>query len=122
MASADCIFLLDRKRGEQEVQLAFTGRKIRCDTWTICQSETDMTWSKIGTAEEEAYKKKLKEYNHSPYVITIKHLLAVNDGDWSGSSTKFIEELSKLYPNGMPINPVPAVVGKDINEIAESLK
>ena len=121
MASADCIFLLDRKRGEQEVQFAFTGRKIRCDTWTLSQNE-DMTWSKLGTAEEEAFKKKLKDYNNNPYVITIKHLLAMHDGDWSGSSTKFIEELGKLYPNGFPINPVPAVVGKEMNEISESLK
>ena len=59
MASADCIFLLDRKRGEQEVQFAFTGRKIRCDNWTITQNE-DMTWYKIGTAEEEAHKRNLK--------------------------------------------------------------
>lgn len=122
MASADCVFLMDRKRGEHEVQFSFTGRKIRCDTWTLCQNETDMTWSKIGTAEEEAYKKKYKEYTNNPYVITIKHLLAVNDGDWSGSSTRIIEELGKLYPSGLPINPVPAVVEKEINEISESLK
>lgn len=121
MASADCIFLLDRKRGEQEVQFAFTGRKIRCDNWTISQNE-DMTWYKIGTVEEEAHKKKLKEYNNNPYVITIKHLLAMHNGDWSGSSTKFIEELGKLYPNGFPINPIPAVVGKEINEISDNLK
>ena len=122
MASADCIFLLSKKRDEQTVDFTFTGRKIRYDTWTLCQNENDMTWSKIGTAEEEAYKKKLKEYHNNPYVITIKHLLASNDGDWSGSSTKFIEELGKLYPNGMPINPVPTVVGKEINEISENLK
>lgn len=81
-----------------------------------------MTWYKIGTAEEEANKKKIKEYNNNPYVITIKHLLAMHNGDWSGSSTKFIEELGKLYPNGFPINPIPAVVGKEINEISDNLK
>ena len=121
MASADCIFLLDRKRGEQEVQFAFTGRKIRCDNWTISQND-DMTWHKIGTAEEEAHKKKLKEYNNNPYVITIKHLLAMHNGDWSGSSTKFIEELGKLYPNGFPINPNPKNVGKELIGISADLK
>ena len=122
MASADCIFLLDRKRGEHEVQFAFTGRKIRCGTWMLSQNEKDMTWSKLGTAEEEAYKKKVKEHNNNPYVITIKHLLATYDGDWIGSSTKFIEELAKLYPNGMPINPQPISVGRELNELTNDLK
>lgn len=122
MASADCIFLLSKKRDEPTVDFTFTGRKIRYDTWTLCQNENDMTWSKIGTAEEEAQKKKLKEYHNNPYVITIKHLLASNNGDWCGSSTKFIEELGKLYPNGLPINPNPKSVGKELNLIATDLK
>ena len=122
MASADCIFLLSKKRDELSVNLTFTGRKIRYDTWTLCQNESDMTWTKLGTAEEEAHKKKLKEYQNNPYVITIKHLLASNDGDWCGSSTKFVEELGKLYPNGLPINPNPKNVGKELNAITEDLK
>ena len=122
MASADCIFLLSKKRDELSVNFTFTGRKIRYDTWTLCQNESDMTWTKLGTAEEEAHKKKLKEYQNNPYVITIKHLLASNDGDWSGSSTKFVEELGKLYPNGLPINPNPKNVGKELNAITEDLK
>jgi len=122
MASADCIFLLSKKRNEQNIEFTFTGRKIRYDTWTLCQNENDMTWTKLGTAEEEAHKKKLKEYNNNPYVITIKHLLASNNGDWCGSSTKFVEELGKLYPNGLPINPSPKNVGKDLNAITAELK
>ena len=122
MASADCIFLLSKKRDEPSVNFTFTGRKIRYDTCTLCQNESDMTWTKLGTAEEEAHKKKLKEYQNNPYVITIKHLLASNDGDWSGSSTKFVEELGKLYPNGLPINPSPANVGKELNNLADDLK
>ena len=81
-----------------------------------------MTWTKLGTAEEEAHKKKLIEYQNNPYVITIKHLLASNGGDWCGSSTKFVEELGKLYPNGLPINPSPANVGKELNNLADDLK
>ncbi len=122
MASADCIFLLSKKRDEQTVDFTFTGRKIRYDTWKLCQNENDMTWRKIGTAEEEARKRKLKDYQNNPYVITIKHLLASNDGDWTGSSTKFIEELGKLYPNGLPINPNPKNVGKELNAITNDLK
>lgn len=122
MASADCIFLLSKKRDEQTVDFTFTGRKIRYDTWKLCQNENDMTWRKIGTAEEEARKRKLKDYQNNPYVITIKHLLASNNGDWSGSSTKFIEELGKLYPNGFPINPSPINVGKELGNITVDLK
>ena len=122
MASADCIFLLSKKRDELSVNFTFTGRKIRYDTWTLCQNESDMTWTKLGTAEEEAHKKNLKEYQNNPYVITIKHLLASNGGDWCGSSTKFVEELGKLYPNGLPINPSPINVGKELSNISADLK
>lgn len=122
MASADCIFLLSKKRDEQTVDFTFTGRKIRYDTWKLCQNENDMTWCKIGTAEEEARKRKLKDYQNNPYVITIKHLLASNNGDWSGSSTKIIEKLGKLYPNGLPINPSPINVGKELGNITADLK
>ena len=122
MASADCIFLLNRKRGEDTATLSFTGRKIGEDSWTIRQNSNNMKWQKVGTAEEEAYKKKVKEHNNNPYVITIKHLLATYDGDWTGSSTKFIEELAKLYPNGMPINPQPISVGRELNELTNDLK
>ena len=121
MASADCIFLLDKKRDEQKVNFAFTGRKIRCDTYVLTQNE-DMTWNKIGTAEEEAYKTRVKEHASSPYVITIKHLLATNNGDWEGSATAFIEQIGKLYKDGFPIKSNPTTVGKDLNELTNDLK
>ena len=122
MASADCIFLLSKKRDELSVDFTFTGRKIRYDTWTLCQNENDMTWTKLGTAEEEALKKKLIEYQNNPYVITIKHLLASNNGDWTGSSTKFVEELGKLYPQGIPIQTSPIVVARELNDLTDDLK
>lgn len=122
MASADCIFLLNRKRGEDTATLSFTGRKIGEDSWTIRQNYENMKWQKVGTVEEETLKQKQNEYRNNPFVITIKHLLAMNNGDWSGTSTKIVEELGKLYPRGLPINPIPNAVGRELNSLTNDLK
>ncbi len=96
MASADCIFLLNRKRDEDTATLSFTGRKICGDNWAIRQKPLDMRWEKIGTAEEEAKKKEFEEYDKDEYVKTIRLLLERNDGLWQGTCTKLLEECSRI--------------------------
>ena len=112
MASADCIFLLNRKRGEDTATLTFTGRKIGEDSWSIRQNQTNMKWQKIGTAEEERVKREKEEYDKDEYVNTIRSLLRNNNGSWTGTCTKLLEECSKLY-NHLP--------GKNINHIGQYL-
>lgn len=120
MASADCIFLLNRKRGEDTATLTFTGRKIGEDSWSIRQNQTNMKWQKIGTAEEEKVKREKEEYDKDEYVNTIRSLLRNNTGSWTGTCTKLLEECSKLY-NHLPARNINHI-GQYLNSITDKLK
>ncbi len=121
MASADCIFLLDRKRGDSTAKLSFIGRKIKEDAWEIRQNELNMKWEKIGTAEEEAIKRAREEYERDPYVITIKQLLKEHDNQqFDITATKFLEECCRIF--GYMPSKQSNSVARELNELTLKLK
>lgn len=120
MASADCIFMLDRKRSEEKALLSFIGRKIGDETWEIRQNPINMTWEKVGTLEEETLKRNRQEYENDAFVKTIKSLLERNNGSWTGTCTTFLEECGKYL--GYTPNKDISATGKELNALTNKLK
>lgn len=120
MASADCIFLLDKKRKEDTATFSFTGRKIGSDSWSIRQNPITMEWQKVGTAEEQQAKKERDAYDLDEFVATIRHLLKTCNGLWTGTCTKLLEEVSK-FTGHVPAKNINSI-GKHLNALTYNLK
>lgn len=119
MGVCDTIFIIKKKRKEENATLIMTGRDIRQQDLVVHFDDVNFCWEVVGTVEDEERKREKSEYENSPVVITIKALMAKQPYGWSGTATDFVKAIydvtGKSYPGSS------TSVGKAISDIETKL-
>ena len=87
MGVCDTIYIIyKKKRQDENATLFMTGRDIRQQDIVLYFDEDKFRWHKVGSAKEEEDKRRKRDYENNPLVITIKRLVADNPLGWKGTA------------------------------------
>jgi len=119
LGAVDFCWVIEKERTSNDAVLHITGRDIEPVELSIRFNNKSFLWEYIGTQEEVAEQKRLDEYNSSNIITTIKKLVQINNGEYSGSATDIVKASRHL---GNEIYDNEKQVGKIINEYRDLLK
>ncbi|MEG1882026.1 MAG: AAA family ATPase [Clostridia bacterium] len=119
MGVCDTIFIIKKKRKEENATLVMTGRDIRQQDLVVHFDDVNFCWEVVGTVEEEEQKQIKNKYDNSPVVITIKALMAKQPYGWSGTATEFVKAIYDA--TGKPYGGSSSSIGKEIADIETKL-
>lgn len=116
----DCMITLNKEaRGDKQAKMSICGRDVEYNDFMLEFDSDRGLWKLTGTAEEYQEQKEREEYEHSPVVRTIKKLVDMNKGLWSGKVTDIIS--SSTYFN-IHIHDSAKKIGKDLRVYNELLE
>lgn len=85
--SMDATWIIKKDRSSKEATLYITGRDLEQRELKIKFNTDNYQWEYIGTAEDIELQRRMRAYNESPILETIKKLLSINNGRWEGSAS-----------------------------------
>ena len=111
MAVSDTsLIIFKKKRSDEFAILNQTGRDIASREIVISHSETERTWSIVGSPEEQEEKKKKDEFENSSIAITLLALLK-QGSSWTGTVRELVNRRSDMFPN-KEFNDIESSIGK----------
>lgn len=120
MGVADTIFIIYKKMmTDKNASLHSTGRDIIGGDLVIWFNEQECVWEVVGSAEEEAEKRKQREYENNPIVQTIRSLCAIPPHSWSGTVTEFLQRMYDVTHTLYLVSP--SAIGKAIKNLEADL-
>lgn len=117
--SMDATWIIKKDRSSKEATLYITGRDLEQRELKIKFNTDNYQWEYIGTAEDIELQRRMRAYNESPILETIKKLLSINNGRWEGSASD-LRKWSQLS-NCRKIEESSEKIGKFINNNKEFL-
>lgn len=118
----DTMLVMKKKLGQpKQATLYLTGRDVAQDELVIHQDEKTCQWEFMGDADELAKREKLREYQSSPIIKTIRELVNASPGKrWSGVAKKLIQEGERIFK--IPIAHSCQQLGKELVKFGELLQ
>ena len=101
-------------RDDEDTKLHISGRDVNQNTILIKFDEYSYEWVALGNQQDINAKKEYEEFNNNPVVKTIKHLLNVNNDEWSG----YAKDIVKAGNDLNFVMPSPARVGYTIKSFS----
>ena len=110
-------FIYKRKRTvkEEPSTLTQTGRDVFTFERLIQKSDTEGKWTKVGSPEEEAERRKREKVDNSPVTKTILALLKAQPSGWTGTTRDFIKASLEIL-GGLYVG-TEQEVGREIKDI-----
>lgn len=118
----DTMLVMKKKLGQPKLAtLYLTGRDVAQDELVIHLDENTCQWELVGDADELAEREKLREYQSSPIVKTIRELVnASPEKRWSGVAKKLLQEGERIFE--IPIAHSCQQLGKELVKFRELLQ
>lgn len=110
-------FIYKKKRTakEEPSTLTQTGRDVFTIERLIQKSDTEGKWTKVGSPEEEAERRKREKVDNSPVTKTILALLKAQPSGWTGTTRDFIKASLEIL-GGLYVG-TEQEVGREIKDI-----
>ena len=96
-----------------------TGRDIRQQDIVLNFDEDKFRWNMVGSAKDEEDKRKKREYESNPLVITIKRLVEDFPLGWKGAAGDLLKRVFDI--TGKPYAGSSVGLGKELRNIEEML-
>ena len=120
MGVCDTIFIIyKKKRQDENATLFMTGRDIRQQDIVLNFDEDKFRWNMVGSAKDEEDKRKKREYESNPLVITIKRLVEDVPLGWKGAAGDLLKRVFDI--TGKPYAGSSVGLGKELRNIEEML-
>lgn len=120
MGVCDTIFIIyKKKRQDDNATLFMTGRDIRQQDIVLNFDEDKFRWNMVGSAKDEEDKRKKREYESNPLVITIKRLVEDFPLGWKGTAGDLLKRVFDI--TGKPYAGSSVGLGKELRNIEEML-
>ncbi len=120
MGVSDTIFIIyKKKRQDDSATLFMTGRDIRQQDIIIKFNEDKFRWYMVGTAKDEEDKRKKREYENNPLVITIKQLVSESPLGWKGTAGDLFKRVFDV--TGKAYGGTSVALGKELKLLSDAL-
>ena len=120
MGVCDTIYIIyKKKRQDENATMFMTGRDIKQQDIVVHFNESKYRWELVGSAEDEERKRKKREYENNPLVITIKEILKNPPYAWKGTASDMLKAIYDV--TGQPCPMDTRAVGKAITDVKTQL-
>lgn len=120
MGVCDTIYIIyKKKRQDENATMFMTGRDIKQQDIVVHFNETKYRWEMVGSAEDEERKRKKREYENNPLVITIKEILKNPPYAWKGTASDMLKAIYDV--TGQPCPMDTRALGKAITDVKTQL-
>lgn len=120
MGVCDTIYIIyKKKRQDENATMFMTGRDIKQQDIVVHFNESKYRWEMVGSAEDEERKRKKREYENNPLVITIKEILKNPPYAWKGTASDMLKAIYDV--TGQPCPMDTRALGKAITDVKTQL-
>lgn len=120
MGVCDTIYIIyKKKRQDENATMFMTGRDIKQQDIVVHFNESKYRWEMVGSAEDEERKRKKREYENNPLVITVKQILKQPPYAWKGTASDMLKAIYDV--TGQPCPMDTRALGKAITDVKTQL-
>ena len=120
MGVCDTIYIIyKKKRQDENATMFMTGRDIKQQDIVVHFNESKYRWEMVGSAEDEERKRKKREYENNPLVITVKQILKNPPYAWKGTASDMLKAIYDV--TGQPCPMDTRALGKAITDVKTQL-
>lgn len=120
MGVCDTIYIIyKKKRQDENATMFMTGRDIKQQDIVVHFNESKYRWELVGSAEDEERKRKKREYENNPLVITVKEILKNPPYAWKGTASDMLKAIYDV--TGQPCPMDTRALGKAITDVKTQL-
>ncbi len=120
MGVCDTIYIIyKKKRQDENATMFMTGRDIKQQDIVVHFNESKYRWELVGSAEDEERKRKKREYENNPLVITIKEILKNPPYAWKGTASDMLKAIYDVTEQPCPMDT--RALGKAITDVKTQL-
>ncbi|MDE6604811.1 MAG: AAA family ATPase [Clostridia bacterium] len=120
MGVCDTIYIIyKKKRQDENATMFMTGRDIKQQDIVVHFNESKYRWEMVGSAEDEERKRKKREYENNPLVITVKQILKNPPYAWKGTASEMLKAIYDV--TGQPCPMDTRALGKAITDVKTQL-